>query len=62
MEKKQTPTQLKTELLNDLISTTTVMEEIWRYHPSNPDMVDIVESYTQLERIKADIEEELDDL
>jgi len=62
MSKKQAPPVSKSELMNDLISTITVMEELWRYHPTNPDKVDIVESYTQLEIIRADIEAELDGL
>jgi hypothetical protein len=50
----------KAELINDLMSTITVMEEIWRYHPTNPDKVDISEAYSQLEVIREDIEAELD--
>jgi hypothetical protein len=49
----------KTDLVNDLMSTITVMEELWRYHPENKDKVDIVESYAQLQVIKDDIEIEL---
>lgn len=33
---QSTINNLKTELLNDLVATTTVMDEIWRYHPDNP--------------------------
>ena len=36
---------LKTELINDLIATTTVMEEIWRYHPDNPNKKDVVKEF-----------------
>ena len=32
----------KTELVNDLVATNTVMEELWRYHPDNPNKKDIV--------------------
>jgi hypothetical protein len=49
----------KTDLVNDLMSTVTVMEEIWRYHPENKDRFDIVESYAQLQIIKDNIEAEL---
>jgi|TARA_R110000803_G_scaffold38678_1_gene83620 hypothetical protein len=52
----------KTDLVNDLMSTITVMEELWRYHPENKDKVDIVESYAQLQVIKDDIEIELGEL
>jgi|TARA_R110000787_G_scaffold118727_1_gene229582 hypothetical protein len=50
---------LKTELVNDLIATTTVMEELWRYHPENPNMKDVVSEYKVLEKIKDDIEKEM---
>jgi|TARA_B110001450_G_C17195564_1_gene309165 hypothetical protein len=50
---------LKTELVNDLIATTTVMEELWRYHPENPDKKDVVSEYEVLKRVKEDIEEEM---
>jgi len=50
---------LKTELVNDLIATTTVMEELWRYHPENPNMKDVVDEYKVLEKIKVDIEKEM---
>ena len=50
---------LKTELVNDLIATTTVMAELWRYHPENPNMKDVVSEYKVLEKIKDDIEKEM---
>ena len=43
---------LKTELVNDLVATTTIMEDLWRYHPENPDKKDVVSEYKVLERIK----------
>ena len=53
---------LKTELINDLVATSTVMEELWRYHPENPDKKDVVSEYNVLKKIKVDIEKELSDL
>ena len=50
---------LKTELVNDLIATTTIMEELWRYHPENQDKKDVVSEYEVLKRVKEDIEEEM---
>lgn len=50
---------LKTELVNDLIATTTVMEELWRYHPGNPGQKDVVSEYEVLKRVKEDIEREM---
>lgn len=54
--------EIKNELVNDLISVTTVLEEIWKYHPDNPDQLDIVAEYNQLLKIQGDIENELEAL
>ena len=62
-EIKYTPEQIrdhkKSELLEDLVATETVIEEIWRYHPENPKRLDILKEYDKLKVIKADIENEL---
>jgi hypothetical protein len=52
----------KAELINDLIATTTVLEELWRYHPDNPQKKMVVLEYKVLEKIKVDIEQELSNL
>ena len=38
------------------------MEEVWRYHPDNPNKVDIVKEYKTLEGLQKDIEKEILDL
>mgnify|MGYP003634969088 CR=1 FL=1 len=53
---------LKTELLNELVSVVTVMEEIFKYHPENPDKIDIVKEYETLQMMKDEIETELESL
>jgi hypothetical protein len=53
---------LKTELLNDLVSVVTVMEETYKYHPENPERIDIIQEYANLKVIKKDIEAELEEL
>jgi|TARA_R110000796_G_C14464106_1_gene424803 hypothetical protein len=53
---------LKTELVNDLVATTTVMEELWKYHPKNPNCTNILTEYEVLVKIKSDIERELSEL
>ena len=50
------------DLVNDLIATTTVMDELWHYHPENPNRKDIAEEYKVLEKIKDQIEEEIKNL
>ena len=45
-EIKYTPEQIrdhkKSELISDLVATTTVMDEVWNYHPENPNKKDVV--------------------
>lgn len=53
---------LKADLINDLISVSTVMEELWKYHPENPAKIDIVFEYNNLVEMKKEIETELDNL
>ena len=52
----------KAELINDLLATSTVMEEVWRYHPDNPKKKDVVKEYDILKQIIKDIEDELVEL
>ncbi len=53
---------LKSELINDLAATFTVMDEMWRYHPDNPNKKDIIKEYKILKQIVEDIEHELEEL
>ncbi len=62
MTKKEELENQKSELISDLLATQTVMEEMWRYHPENPNKKDIVEEYKTLVQICTDIEKELSDL
>ncbi len=59
MSKDIKPEDLKTELINDLIATTTVMEEIWNYHPDNPNKRDIVVDYKLFKEDIKNIESKL---
>ena len=44
------------------MSVETVLEEVYRYHPENPKKKDVVEEYKNLNKMKSDIEKELNDL
>ena len=61
-ELKEEQNHKKSELINDLVATITVMEEYWRFHPDNPEKQDVVSEYVKLEEMKADIEKELAEL
>jgi len=52
----------KAELINDLLATSTVKEEVWRYHPDNPNKKDVVKEYDVLCQIERDLELELEEL
>jgi len=52
----------RAELINDLIAVNTVMEELWNYHPDNPDKKDVVTEYNTLQNIQKDIEKEIEEL
>ena len=62
MPKQEELDHQKSELINDLVATSTVMEEVWRYHPDNPEKKDVVTEYKILKQIQKDIESELADL
>ena len=38
------------------------MEEVWNYHPDNPNKKDPVTQYEKLKQIKSDVEREIDEL
>jgi len=52
----------RVDLVNDLIATTTVMEELWNYHPDNPNKKDIIKEYNVLKQIKEDLEKEIQEI
>ena len=62
MTKQEELDHQKAELINDLVATSTVMEEVWRYHPDNPEKKDVIKEYNILKQIQKDIESELADL
>jgi len=65
-EIRYTPEQIRdqkySELMEDLLSTATVKEELWRYHPDNPNKKDVEKEYDILIQIEKDITAELDEL
>lgn len=62
MSTKETLEEQKANLINDLIAVSTVMDELWNYHPDNPSKKDVIAEYKTLEQIKLDIEKEIEDL
>jgi hypothetical protein len=62
MSKPELLEEQKVNLINDLLAVSTVMEELWNYHPDNPQQKEVVGEYNQLLKIKGDIENELKEL
>ena len=58
-QEQEDTSNIKTELVNDLVATTTVIDELWRYHPDNPEKKDVELEYEILKQIQKDIESEL---
>jgi len=40
--------KLKIELVNEVIFLNDRMEDLWRYHPDNPNKVDVVWEYNNI--------------
>jgi len=49
----------KAQLIEELLAVKTVMEELWLYHPDNPNNKDITVEYKTLQNIQAEVEKEL---
>jgi hypothetical protein len=49
-------------LQNALVSNYTIMDELWNYHPANPDFVNIIKAYDEIKKETGDIEIQLLDL
>ena len=52
----------RNELVNDLIATSTVMDELWQYHPDKPKQKDVVKEYNVRKQMAKDLEMEIDEL
>lgn len=62
MSEQEKLEEQKANLINDLLAVSTVMEEVWNYHPDNPDKKDVIKEYQTLLQIQKDIEDELKEL
>ena len=47
------------QLLDELMSTIQIMDELYRYHPENPTQVDVVSEFKALAERKVEIETKL---
>jgi hypothetical protein len=49
-------------LQNVLVSNYTIMDELWKYHPANPEFVNIIKAYDEIKKETGNIEIQLLDL
>jgi hypothetical protein len=52
----------RAELVNNIIFLTQRMDEMWAYHPDNPNKIDIVEEYKSMKEQIDEYQNQLDDL
>jgi hypothetical protein len=52
----------KLELINQLLFLVQMQENVWRYHPNNPNAVNAVEEYDELQEEINSVENKLENL
>tara|TARA_R110000803_G_scaffold34538_2_gene75342 strand:- start:2731 stop:2931 length:201 start_codon:yes stop_codon:yes gene_type:complete len=52
----------KDDIMEDILAVNTVIEEVWNYHPENPNKLNIEEEYKKLLDIKENLQKELVEL
>ena len=52
----------RAELVNNIIFLTQRMDEMWSYHPDNPNKLDIVGEYKSMKEQIDEYQNQLDDL
>jgi hypothetical protein len=52
----------RAELVNNIIFLTQRMDEMWLYHPENPNKLDVVEEYKSMKDQIDEYQNQLDDL
>jgi hypothetical protein len=49
----------QTQLIDDLLSVSSLLDEVYQYHPSNPKQINVEEYFRELSERKVQIETEL---
>ena len=50
----------RTQMIDELMSINTVMDELFRYHPDNPNKVDVVQEFQKMAIRKVELQSILD--
>jgi hypothetical protein len=54
--------QRKAELINTLIEVEERIDELWEYHPENPNRIDVEDEFQKLQKVVLLIQTELNEL
>lgn len=55
-------TQEKADLINRLVEVEEQIQDLWEFHPDNPNAVDVVTKFNDLQREASSIESYLEDI
>ncbi len=47
---------------NELVGYNIMLDEVWQYHPANPDFLNPIKAYDELKKSISTLEKELDNL
>ena len=50
----------KAALVNEIIQLTNIREEYWRYHPSNPNKIDVEKEIIAVDKAISNLEYEIE--
>ena len=54
--------QRKAELINTLIEVEERIDELWEYHPENPNRIDVESEFNDLQRTAILLQTQIDEL
>ena len=57
---KPSPSELKEEMINNLIFLQEQKEMLWLYHPNNMEGLNLIAEYEKVTKQISDLEEEID--
>ena len=52
----------KIEMINEVIFLTKISEELWSYHPDNPNQIDVKDQYSKVQGKITKLQEEISQL
>jgi len=55
-------TKTREELLNNLFWLSKQLEDVWQYHPNNPNKIDVELEYNEIKAEMSQIESQIDNI